>query len=569
MPNRNLFTLLALLVVLAALWPMTAYLRYANQPHPATPAAFTPPTVAPDPKDPPEVAIGERLFREPRFAQFFAAHSNGAMNAALAEGDPALSRTMTATGTPLPGAFEGSSMSCRACHMVDEHAAARTGSRSYTDFGRQSPIPDRGDGLLVTTRNSPTSVEVTVARDNLLLHDDGEFATAEDLVRETILGRNFGWLPTERAQALRNAARVIREDDGSGALARAFGGPYRAVFAGALSVPEKLRLPPAYRLDVTRATDVEILDATARLVAAYLRSLAFHRGGDRQLDGSPYDRFLLKNGLPRGPEHGEPDSVYARRLRDRLERLADPKFVNANEGSFRLHDQDFVFGPEELRGLMIFLAEPGHAAAGAPRGVGVGNCASCHAPPRFTDFGFHNTGESEAQYEAIHGAGSFRRLTIPDLEARNADYDTWLPPTAAHPHATGRLRSPPSRMRPGYADLGLWNVLANPDLPKPQGAIRALLGRERTAGGPSAALTLAVGCFKTPSLRDLGHSAPYLHSGRADSLEQVIAHYVEFSARARAGTMRNTDARLRGMVLGTNDVRPLVAFLKSLNEDYE
>jgi cytochrome c peroxidase len=123
-------------------------------------------------------------------------------------------------------------------------------------------------------------------------------------------------------------------------------------------------------------------------------------------------------------------------------------------------------------------------------------------------------------------------------------------------------------MRPGYADLGLWNVLDNPDMPKPQAAIRALLGRERS-GEPAAVLPLAIGCFKTPTLRDLGHSAPYLHSGRADSLEQVLAHYVEFSARARAGTMRNPDPRLGGIVLGQHDVHALVAFLKSLNEDYE
>jgi cytochrome c peroxidase len=389
-------------------------------------------------------------------------------------------------------------------------------------------------------------------------------------VRETFLGRNFGWLPTERAEALRNLGHVIREDDGTGALARAFGGPYRAVLAGAMTVPAGLRLPPAYRIDVSRASDSEILDAVARLVSAYLRSLAFHRDANHHLDGSPYDGFLAKNGLPRAPEPGEPDSIYARRLRDRLERLQDPRFVTSAETAFRLHPQDFVFGSQELRGLLVFLAEPGHVAAASstPRGMGVGNCVSCHAPPRFTDFGFHNTGASEAQYEAIHGAGAFRRLTIPDLAARNADYDTWLPATSRHPHATGRLRSPPSLMRPGYADLGLWNVLGNPDMPGPQAAIRALLGRDR-AGEPAAVLSLAIGCFKTPSLRDLGHSAPYLHSGRADSLEQVLAHYVEFSARARAGTMRNPDARLRGIVLGQSDISALVAFLKSLNEDYE
>ena len=59
-----------------------------------------------------------------------------------------------------------------------------------------------------------------------------------------------GWLPVERAVALRHIARVVREDDGTGALARAFGGSYREVLAGALTVPASLRLPDAYRLDV-------------------------------------------------------------------------------------------------------------------------------------------------------------------------------------------------------------------------------------------------------------------------------------------------------------------------------
>ena len=53
---------------------------------------------------------------------------------------------------------------------------------------------------------------------------------------------------------------------------------------------------------------------------SYLRSLAFHRDSDQRFDGSPYDRFLARNGLPTGPDPGEPDTSYARRLRDRLQR---------------------------------------------------------------------------------------------------------------------------------------------------------------------------------------------------------------------------------------------------------
>ena len=38
--------------------------------------------------------LGERLFLETRFAQYFAAHSNGEVNQPLAQGDPTLPRSV-------------------------------------------------------------------------------------------------------------------------------------------------------------------------------------------------------------------------------------------------------------------------------------------------------------------------------------------------------------------------------------------------------------------------------------------------------------------------------------------
>ena len=52
-----------------------------------------------------------------------------------------------------------------------------------------------------------------------MFHFDGEFASLRVLVRETLLGRNYGWLPTERKQAIAHIARVVRNDDGTGELA--------------------------------------------------------------------------------------------------------------------------------------------------------------------------------------------------------------------------------------------------------------------------------------------------------------------------------------------------------------
>jgi hypothetical protein len=60
-----------------------------------------------------------------------------------------------------------------------------------------------------------------------------------------------------------------------------------------------------------------------------------------------------------------------------------------------------------------------------------------------------------------------------------------------------------------------------------------------------------------------------MHNGRLDTLDDVINSYIDRSNEARAGTLRNGDSRLQGIALTPNDILPLVAFLKSLNEDYQ
>jgi cytochrome c peroxidase len=364
---------------------------------------------------------------------------------------------------------------------------------------------------------------------------------------------------------VRHIAHVVREDDGTGALARELGGAYRRLLAGtARDLPAAFLLPPAYRIDVDTASDQQIVDAVARLIAAYLESLAFARDTSGAFTGSPYDAFLERNQLPRAPAPGEAAADYARRLLERIDALEPPRWVRARELGFRLHDQEFAFGPRELHGLRLFLLRKPGAAGGA------GNCASCHPPPEFTDFRFHNTGAAESEYDAVHGSGAFAALHIPGLDARNADPDQGLPATPGRPHARGPFRAVPERAKPGLTDLGVWNVVGHPDLPGPQAALRAALGRPGREEPVARLLQRAVACFKTPGLRDLGHSEPYLHTGRARSLEEVIAHYVEFSARARTRTMRNADPELsRIRIEGAREHAALAAFLRALNEDYE
>lgn len=491
-----------------------------------------------------EIAIGERLFLETSFAQ--------AYMASPAKADPVMATTAT-TGEALPGPFAGQTMNCRACHMVDEHADGH-GMRTYADYARRPPVPARADGETVAARNSQSLVGSAVAREgSLMLHYDGEFASLDELVTATLTGRNYGWLPGEHRQAVRHIASVIRNDDGKGELAEEFGGSYRKVLAGDKGVPAALRLPAEYRLDVARATDEEIVAAVAKLIGAYVADLDFARDEQGLHSGSPYDAFLANNGLDRAPRRGESGGAYGRRLFAELQALSRPVFVKAVDGEFETHRQDFAFGERELAGLKVFLD------------TAAGNCVACHAPPAFTDFGLHNTGASQLEYDAVHGAGSFAALAVPKAASRTAKD---LPPSQRHPDASGRFRAVPSEAKPGHADLGAWNTVLNPGLPNSQAGLREHLCGEGKCSG-DALLERAFAAFKTPTVRDLGHSGPYLHDGSRDSVEEVLGFYVTVSELARAGMLRHADPELARVRLDAQQVTALAAFLRALNEDYD
>ncbi len=519
-----------------------------------------------DDTDPPEQSIGERLFLETRFAQFFFTNSAGNANAPLPSGDPVMDTTVT-TGQPLAGPFAGQSMNCRACHLVDERNGT-LGNRTYNDFARRSPIPAREDGRTVTPRNSPPLVNALIARSGpAFLHFDGEFTTAKELIQATLTGRNYGWLPQEQKAAVAHIARIIREDDGTGELAQEYGGSYKMILAGTdPSIPDEFRLPRKYRVNVARANDKEILNTVATLIQVYMESLVFSQDDQGEFNGSPYDVFLQKNGLPRKPSSHESPEHYAKRLLGLIQNLQSPQFVTDADGTFTTQTQSFQFGATELQGLKIFLT-PNNASPVALQSGGVGNCIACHVPPAFTDFKFHNTGATQEEYDSIHGAGAFALSQVPTLAERRKNYDAYLPPTVKHPNATGRFRAPPTAEDPSLVDLGLWNVFANPDMPKSQSKLRRVLVDEGHSQADLLPLTLAR--FKTPGVRDLGQSGPYLHTGRMDTVEDVIEFYRQFSDLTRAGQNRNGDAELNGIALTEADVTPLAAFLKALNEDYQ
>jgi hypothetical protein len=200
--------------------------------------------------DPPEQTVGERLFLETRFAQFFAAHYDGNVNHTLAagQGDPTVTYVQTTNPTDkILGPFAGISINCRSCHFVDD---VDNGNRTYADYTSRSPISDRSDNHSTAPRNALNMVDSNIARSaGLLLHGDGEFATVEELIDLTMTGRNFGWLPTEYDNAEAHIAKIIREDDGSGVLAKDYASlSYSTLFLGTSpSITPDLLIPAAYR----------------------------------------------------------------------------------------------------------------------------------------------------------------------------------------------------------------------------------------------------------------------------------------------------------------------------------
>ena len=71
-----------------------------------------------------------------------------------------------------------------------------------------------------------------------------------------------------------------------------------------------------------------------------------------------------------------------------------------------------------------------------------------------------------------------------------------------------------------------------------------------------------VGTFRTPTLRHLEHTGPYMHDGSMSSLEAVVRHYNRLD-----GAMLDHHGEALLQPLGLDEVSEsdLVAFLRSLS----
>ena len=146
---------------------------------------------------------------------------------------------------------------------------------------------------------------------------------------------------------------------------------------------------------------------------------------------------------------------------------------------------------------------------------GKARCIECHsfseASPFFSDFKFHNTGivAKELNFDRLSGLAKEMVGSEP------------APPSLAHAQ--------------GFTELGRYLITRKPE---------------------------DIGAFRTPTLRDIELTSPYMHNGSEKTLIDVVRFY------NRGGNANpNLDQRMRSLNLSDSEMSDLVKFMRALTSD--
>lgn len=148
--------------------------------------------------------------------------------------------------------------------------------------------------------------------------------------------------------------------------------------------------------------------------------------------------------------------------------------------------------------------------------IGRGECRLCHSGPIFTDSEFHNTRVAPAGGGPLRDSGRFegiKQLLADPFNAR-------------------------SSFRDGRDDEAVLKLDLRRDAPENWGQ------------------------FKTPTLRNVAKTAPYMSQGQFPTLRQVLHHYSTFENAMPAG--HHGETILRPLKFTQQEVDDLLAFFDSL-----
>lgn len=158
--------------------------------------------------------------------------------------------------------------------------------------------------------------------------------------------------------------------------------------------------------------------------------------------------------------------------------------------------------PAQKRGLRLF--------------VGKARCRNCHAGPNFTDSEFHDTG-------------------VPPLRGN-------LPKDAGRYQGLAELKANPFRAEGSFSDDT-----------KAAAAKRLSFIQQKSEQWAQ---------FKTPTLRQVTRTAPYMHQGQFGTLSEVLDFYNTLDKQVRLG--HHQDPLLQPLELASEELQDLLAFLESL-----
>jgi len=159
-----------------------------------------------------------------------------------------------------------------------------------------------------------------------------------------------------------------------------------------------------------------------------------------------------------------------------------------------------LFTNDEAKGLRIFLTK--------------GMCIICHSGPLFSDFGFHNIG-------------------TPPESTRNLDW--------------GRYTGANSVLKSPFNCFSQYN-----DDPKKYCDELKYIVKEKDH---------TIGAFKTPMLRNVSKTAPYMHAGQYETLFDVIKHYAD------PPTTKIGKSDLLDIELNDQEILQLEKFLHTLDSE--
>jgi cytochrome c peroxidase len=197
---------------------------------------------------------------------------------------------------------------------------------------------------------------------------------------------------------------------------------------------------------------------------------------------------------------GKALAAYERTLRSQPSRF--DAYLDAVLGG-RAHDAEHLLDAREVSGLALFIS-------------GRSGCLACHHGPLFTDGHFHNigTGELGTPNEDLGRASGRQLVRSSEFNCASTFRDT----------STG---ADCARIEDGF-------------------------GTEVPA--------LQRGAFRTPGLRNLSATAPYLHDGRFATLEQVLEFYRRPPDKAAVA-----HELPRALDLSDRELEDLARFLRALD----